>query len=40
LFASAVDQGSHRYVSLAWLRKMKSATSRPKDQLDLENLPG
>lgn len=39
LFATAVDQGSHRYVSLAWLRKMKSTTSRPKDQLDLENLP-
>ena len=39
LFDSAVDQGSHRYVSLAWLRKMKSATARPKDQLDLENLP-
>ncbi|MCH8043251.1 MAG: hypothetical protein IID44_05985 [Planctomycetes bacterium] len=39
LFASAVEQGSHRYVSLAWLRKMKSAASRPKDRLDLENLP-
>ena len=39
LFATAVDQGSHRYVSLEWLRKMKSAASRPKDQLDLDNLP-
>ncbi len=39
LFASAISQGSHKYVSLAWLRKMKSAASRPKDQLDLENLP-
>ena len=39
LFDSAVEQGSHRYVSLAWLRKMKSAASRPKDRLDLDNLP-
>ena len=39
LFDSAVDQGSHKYVSLAWLRKMKSAATRPKDRLDLENLP-
>jgi hypothetical protein len=39
LFDSAVEQGSHRYVSLKWLRKMKAAVSRPKDQIDLENLP-
>ncbi|NIL97290.1 MAG: hypothetical protein GTO53_06790 [Planctomycetales bacterium] len=40
LFATAIPHGSHRFVSLAWLRKMKSAANRPRDQADLENLPG
>jgi len=39
LFATAVPHGSHRFVSLAWLRRMKSAANRPRDQSDLENLP-
>ena len=30
---------SHRYVSLEWLRIMKTAANRTKDRLDLENLP-
>lgn len=29
-----------RFVSLEWLRKLKVAAGRPKDLLDLENLPG
>ncbi len=28
-----------RFVSLDWLRRMKQAAGRPKDLLDLENLP-
>jgi hypothetical protein len=28
-----------RFASLEWLRKMKAAAGRPKDLLDLENLP-
>jgi hypothetical protein len=28
-----------RFVSLEWLRRMKVAAGRPKDLLDLENLP-
>jgi hypothetical protein len=39
LFVSAESQGVNKYVSLFWLRKMKSAAGPPKDHLDLENLP-
>jgi hypothetical protein len=39
LFASAVEQQGRRFSSLDWLRKMKQAAGRTKDQLDLENLP-
>ena len=39
LFDTAVVQGRYRYVSLRWLRAMKAAVNRPKDRLDLENLP-
>ena len=39
LFETAVEYGQHRYVSLRWLRIMKAAANRPKDQIDLENLP-
>ncbi len=36
---SAVVLDGMRFVSLPWLRKMKQASGRPKDMLDLENLP-
>jgi hypothetical protein len=39
LFTSASETQGRRFASLDWLRKMKQAASRPKDQLDLENLP-
>jgi hypothetical protein len=39
LFSSSVIADGIRYASLEWLRKMKSAAGRSKDQLDLENLP-
>lgn len=39
LFDTAVKQGRYRYASLRWLRAMKVAANRPKDQIDLENLP-
>jgi hypothetical protein len=39
LFERAIVVGGVRYASLGWLRKMKHAAGRPKDLLDLENLP-
>lgn len=39
LFDSAVVSGTRQFVSLDWLRKMKRVSGRPKDRLDLENLP-
>jgi hypothetical protein len=39
LLASSVEAEGLRYVSLARLRQMKQLIQRPKDQLDLENLP-
>lgn len=39
LFDSAVENQGRRFSSLDWLRKMKQAAGRTKDQLDLENLP-
>lgn len=36
---SAIDLDGVRFVSLPWLRKMKEAAGRPKDLLDLTNLP-
>jgi hypothetical protein len=39
LFISAAVSGGRRFASLDWLRKMKRAAGRVKDQLDLENLP-
>jgi hypothetical protein len=39
IFQSAVEHQGCRYVSLRWLRAMKAAANRPKDQMDLENLP-
>jgi len=39
LLASSVDSHGLRYTSVQWLRKMKKASDRPKDRVDLENLP-
>jgi hypothetical protein len=39
LFASSIEHDGLRYASLYWLRQMKCASGRSKDQLDLENLP-
>jgi len=39
LFDTAVEHGQYKYASLRWLRAMKEAANRPKDQIDLENLP-
>ena len=39
LQASSIEALGTRYVSLPWLRQMKGAAGRTKDQLDLENLP-
>jgi hypothetical protein len=39
LLGSAVESGGVKYASLPWLRRMKAATGRQKDKLDLENLP-
>jgi hypothetical protein len=39
LVKSAQENEGRRFVSLAWLRKMKNASGRPKDLIDLDNLP-
>lgn len=39
LLASSHESAGRRFVSLRWLRRMKQAAGRPKDQLDLDNLP-
>jgi hypothetical protein len=39
LFDTASEQGRYKYASLSWLRAMKVAANRPKDRIDLENLP-
>lgn len=39
LFEDAMEIEGVQYVSLAWLRKMKQAAGRIRDQLDLEELP-
>ncbi len=36
---SAIELNGLKFVSLEWLRRMKKAAARPKDHLDLENLP-
>jgi len=38
LFETAVRHGPYRYASLQWLRAMKAAANRPKDQIDLDHL--
>jgi len=39
LFESGHEVDGVRFISLDWLRRLKAATGRPKDLLDLENLP-
>ena len=39
LFDTAVTDGRYQYASLQWLRAMKAAANRPRDRIDLENLP-
>jgi hypothetical protein len=39
LFESCREAEGLRFVSLEWLRRLKAAAGRPKDLLDLENLP-
>jgi hypothetical protein len=39
LFEAASASQGKRFSSLEWLRRMKRAAGRAKDQLDLENLP-
>jgi hypothetical protein len=39
LLASGPSVGGVQIASLDWLRRMKQASGRPKDLLDLENLP-
>lgn len=39
LFADSIPLGELRFVSLAWLRKLKTAANRHKDLDDLEHLP-
>ncbi|MFN5756186.1 MAG: hypothetical protein ACK54F_07205 [Planctomycetia bacterium] len=39
LFESSREVEGIRFVSLGWLRRLKAAAGRPKDLLDLENLP-
>jgi hypothetical protein len=39
LFESSREVEGIRFVSLEWLRRLKAAAGRPKDLLDLENLP-
>jgi hypothetical protein len=39
LFDTATELDGLRYVSLAWLRRMKTVSGRTKDLLDLQSLP-
>ncbi len=39
LLATAAECNGHKFVSLKWLRAMKTAANCPKDVIDLENLP-
>lgn len=39
VWETAVELDGIRFASLDWLRKLKRAAARPKDLLDLENLP-
>lgn len=39
LWQTALEVDGIRYASLAWLRRLKQASGRPQDLLDLEQLP-
>jgi len=39
LLASSPEAEGVRFISLEWLRRLKAAAGRPKDLLDLQNLP-
>ena len=39
VWETAVELDGIRFASLGWLRRLKRAAGRPKDMLDLENLP-
>jgi hypothetical protein len=39
LFNESIPSAGVRYVSLNWLKEMKRAAGRPRDNEDLENLP-
>ena len=39
VWETGVELDGIRFASLEWLRRMKKAAGRPKDLLDLENLP-
>ncbi len=39
LFTDAIEADGVKYASLGWLKRMKIASNRGKDRLDLENLP-
>ena len=39
VWETGVDLDGIRFASLEWLRKLKQAAGRPKDLLDLEQLP-
>jgi hypothetical protein len=39
LFEDCETARGLKFVSLRWLRRMKAASQRPKDLMDLENLP-
>ena len=39
LLTTGIEAEGLRFASLDWLRRMKRAAGRPKDLLDLENLP-
>ncbi|MFM7041601.1 MAG: hypothetical protein ACKO35_05380 [Planctomycetaceae bacterium] len=39
MWETSIDLDGVRFASLEWLRKLKQAAGRPKDLLDLEQLP-
>ena len=39
VIGDAMIVDGHKYASLEWLRRMKKASGRPQDLIDLENLP-
>ena len=39
LINDAITIDGCRYASLSWLRRMKTASGRPQDLIDLQNLP-